>query len=154
MKKRDFIYITREASHASIERAEKFNINSEDSMADRKEMVVEGYEWPIQHDLDGNELGAYWYSDAMSDLLEDGDWLKLRQISVRWAVPQDLAAKFGFERASIYSSIRNLKIWSKNSMIDPELNGVRSGGNLALGGESSVTLSPSRQFRFGVEVGF
>jgi TonB-linked SusC/RagA family outer membrane protein len=120
----------------------------------RKEMVVEGFEWPIQYDLDGNELGPYWYSDAMSDLLEDGDWLKLRQISVRWAVPQNLSAKFGFDRASIYSSIRNLKIWSKNSMIDPELNGVRSGGNLALGGESSVTLSPSRQFRFGVEVGF
>jgi hypothetical protein len=69
-------------------------------------------------------------------------------------VPQNLAAKFGFDRAVIYGSVRNLKIWSKNPMIDPELNGVRSGGNLALGGESSVTLSPSRQFRFGVEVGF
>jgi TonB-linked SusC/RagA family outer membrane protein len=120
----------------------------------RRELIDEDFEWPIQYDLDGNELGPYWYSSAMSDLLCDGDWLKLRQISARWAVPQDIAAKFGFDRASIYGSVRNLKIWSKNPMIDPELNGVRSGGNLALGGESSVTLSPSRQFRFGVEVGF
>jgi hypothetical protein len=90
----------------------------------------------------------------MSELLLDGDWLKLRQISVRWSVPQDYSAKFGFDRAVLYGSIRNLKIWSKTPMIDPELNGVRSDGNLALGGESSVTLSPSRQFRFGLEVGF
>jgi len=120
----------------------------------RRNIVEEGYEWPIQYDEDGNELGPYWYSDAMSDLLLDGDWLKLRQISARYNIPQDLAAKFGFDRAVVYGSVRNLKIWSKNPMIDPELNGVRSGGNLALGGESSVTLSPSRQFRFGVEVGF
>jgi hypothetical protein len=90
----------------------------------------------------------------MSHLLCDGDWLKLRQVSARYNIPQDIAAKFGFDRAVIYSSIRNLKIWAKNKMIDPELNGVRGGGNLALGGESSVTLSPSRQFRLGVEVGF
>jgi len=120
----------------------------------RREEIEPGYVWPIQYDLDGNELGQYWYSDAMSDLLMDGDWLKLRQISARWNVPQDIAAKFGFDRAVIYGSIRNVHIWSKNPMIDPELNGVRGGGNLALGGESSVTLSPPRQFRFGVEVGF
>ena len=120
----------------------------------RRDLIEEGYQWPTQYDLAGNELGPYWYSSAMSELLLDGDWLKLRQISARWSVPRTIAAKFGFDRAVVYSSIRNLKIWSKTPMIDPELNGVRSGGNLALGGESSVTLSPSRQFRFGLEVGF
>jgi outer membrane receptor protein involved in Fe transport len=120
----------------------------------RRELIEDGYSWPIEHELDGTEIGPYWYSSAMSELLLDGDWLKLRQISVRWSVPQDYSAKFGFDRAVLYGSIRNLKIWSKTPMIDPELNGVRSDGNLALGGESSVTLSPSRQFRFGLEVGF
>jgi outer membrane receptor for ferrienterochelin and colicin len=119
----------------------------------RREEIEEGFEWPIQYDEDGNELGPYWYESAMSHLLLDGDWLKLRQISARWSVPEHLSSKFGFDRAALYGSIRNVKIWS-NPMIDPELNGVRGDGNLALGGESSVTLSPSRQFRFGVEVGF
>ena len=54
----------------------------------------------------------------------------------------------------LYGSVRNLKIFSKTPMIDPELNGIHSGGNLALGGESSVTLSPARSFRFGLEVTF
>ncbi len=120
----------------------------------RRELIEENYEWPTQHDLDGNEIGPYWWSSAMSELLVDGDWLKLRQISARWSVPTDIATRFGFERALVYGSVRNLKIWSKNPMIDPELNGVRSAENLALGGESSVTLSPPRQFRFGLEVGF
>jgi outer membrane receptor protein involved in Fe transport len=123
----------------------------------RREQIDEDFEWPTQYELEidgGAEIGRYWFTDAMNYLLCDGDWLKLRQISARYNVPQDLAAKFGFDRAVVYGSVRNLKIWSKNPMIDPELNGIRSADNLALGGESSITLSPSRQFRFGLEVVF
>jgi hypothetical protein len=37
---------------------------------------------------------------------------------------------------------------------DDTVAGGQGGGNLSLGGESSVTLSPPRQFRLGVEVTF
>lgn len=59
MKKRDFIYITREASHASIERAEKFNINSEDSMADRTEMVVDAITQNIKEIVECSNSSGY-----------------------------------------------------------------------------------------------
>jgi hypothetical protein len=43
-------------------------------------------------------------------------------------------------------------------MIDPELNGISPNGNgsqeLSLGGESSVTASAPRRFRFGLELTF
>jgi hypothetical protein len=38
-------------------------------------------------------------------------------------------------------------------MVDPELNGM-SGNGLVLGSESSVTASPPRRFRVGVEFVF
>jgi hypothetical protein len=38
-------------------------------------------------------------------------------------------------------------------MVDPELNGISSGG-LELGSESSTTASPPRKFRIGVEFVF
>jgi outer membrane receptor protein involved in Fe transport len=113
-----------------------------------------GFDFPIQYDTDGTELGPYAQNAARSAFLVDGDWLKLRSVSVRYALPSSLTGRFGLERATVYVSGRNLKIWSKTPMIDPELNGVRAGGNLALGGESSVTLSPSKAFRFGLEVTF
>lgn len=59
----------------------------------------------------------------------------------------------GASRATVFGSVRNLWIWSRNGLIDPELSGV-SGSGLELGGESSITLSPPRSFKFGVEVVF
>ena len=59
MKKRDFVYITREATHASIERAEKFNINSEDSMADRNEMVVDAISNNIKEIVECTNASGY-----------------------------------------------------------------------------------------------
>ncbi len=90
---------------------------------------------------------------AISAFMYDGDWFKLREISVRYLIPETFAGQFGLDRASLFGSVRNLKTWSKNVMIDPELNGL-SGGGLVLGSESSITASPPRSFKMGVEVVF
>ena len=39
-------------------------------------------------------------------------------------------------------------------MIDGELSGTSNGGGLELGSESSITLSPNRTFKLGVQVVF
>ena len=69
-------------------------------------------------------------------------------------MPESWANVLSAERGSLYASGRNLWIWSANNMIDPELNGLSGGGGVALGSESSITLSPNRTFRLGVEVVF
>ena len=68
-------------------------------------------------------------------------------------MPDEWAGRIGADRGSVYGSIRNIWIWSRSAMVDPELNGI-SGGGLALGAESSTTASPPRKFRFGVEFVF
>jgi hypothetical protein len=74
-------------------------------------------------------------------------------VSVRYSLPDRFANAVFANRGAIYASGRNLWIWSKNELIDPELNGL-SGDGLALGSESSITASPPRQYRFGIELVF
>lgn len=117
----------------------------------RRELVDDEFEFPRFLTSDGD---AVLYGGAINAYLVEGDYLKLREISARYAVPSTYVSGFGADRASVWVSVRNVAIWSANPMIDPELNGLQGGGNLSLGGESSITLSPPRQFRLGVEVTF
>ncbi len=120
-----------------------------------EEGAAEGcaYAFPVQYNADGTERGKYSQNRARSGFLYDGDYFKLREVSLRYVLPEDWAGRLGAARATAYLNGRNLWIWSKNQMIDGELNGL-SGGGLRLGGESSITLSPNRTYRFGVEVVF
>jgi TonB-linked SusC/RagA family outer membrane protein len=112
-----------------------------------------GYLFPVRYDLDGNEIGRYSQSAARSAFIYDGDWFKWREVSVRYSLPDRFANAVFANRGAIYASGRNLWIWSRNQLIDPELNGL-SGDGLALGSESSITASPPRQYRFGIELVF
>ena len=114
---------------------------------------IEGEPYPIRYDLNGDEVGPYGPYQAISAFLYDGDWFKWRELSIRYSVPEELAARVGANRGSIYGSIRNIWIWSRTEIVDPELNGI-SGGGLALGGENSTTASAPRKYRVGVEFVF
>lgn len=114
---------------------------------------IEGVEFPVRYRTDGTEIGNYSQSAARSGFIYDGDWFKWRELSVRYSMPDAWAGVLKASRGTLYASGRNLMIWSKTDMIDPELNGL-SGGGLALGGESSVTASAPRRWRFGLELVF
>ncbi len=111
------------------------------------------YQFPIQYNEDGTERGKYSQSSARSAFLYDGDYFKIREVSVRYVLPEGIASRINANRATVYATSRNLWIWSRNQLIDGELNGL-SGGGLVLGSESSITLPPNRMYRFGVEVVF
>ena len=120
-----------------------------------EEEAAEGcaYAFPTRYNRDGTERGRYSQSAARSAFLYDGDYFKIREMSVRYTLPQRFADPLHAVRATVYVAGRNLWIWSRNKLIDGELNGL-SGGGLVLGSESSITLSPNRAFRLGVEVVF
>lgn len=89
-------------------------------------------------------------------LLKDGDFFKLREVSIRYGLPPTYAERLGLQGASIFVTGRNLLTSTRdlgNALLDPELAGVgNGGGGLELGGEQSVTLPAPRQFRLGLEV--
>lgn len=114
---------------------------------------VEGVSFPLRYNTAGEEVGRFSQSAARSAFIYDGDWFKWRELSVRYQLPDAMAAALRADRGTLYASGRNLWIWSANDLIDPELNGL-SGDGLALGGESSITASSPRRFRFGVELVF
>ncbi len=121
----------------------------------RREIREEGYEYPIRYNAQGQPGRPYAQSAARSEFIYDGDWFKLREISARYAIPGALLSRVGAQGGGAFFSLRNAWIWSKNPLIDPELSGLNpSGGGLALGGESSITMSPPRSFRFGLEFTF
>ena len=111
------------------------------------------YAFPTQFGADGIARGKYSQSTARNAFLYDGDYFKLREVSVRYILPEDWASRLNASRATLYVNGRNLWIWSRNQMIDGELSGLNFGG-LELGGESSITLSPNRTFRVGIEAVF
>ena len=91
---------------------------------------------------------------ARSAFVYDGDYFKLREVSVRYVLPESVALRMGASRATVYATGRNLWTWSRNRLIDPELSGVSFSGGLVLGSESSITLPPNRMYRLGFEVVF
>lgn len=60
--------------------------------------------------------------------VEKADFVKLREISLTYAVPADLIRRLGPSSASVTISGRNLALWSNYSGIDPEVNSY--GGRL------------------------
>ena len=116
---------------------------------------------PTRYDLDGNEDGQFSTTSGGVFLLKSGDYLKLREISVRYGLPRSFAQRLGLETASVFGTVRNVYTFSDQDLLDPELAGVSSNSSatnavdgLELGGEQSSTLSPPRQFRLGLEIVF
>ena len=109
--------------------------------------------FPVRYNATGTPIGAYDQNTARSAFIYDGDWFKWREVSVQFQMPPAMTDALRLDRGMLYASVRNLWIWSRNRLVDPELNGI-SGDDLVLGGESSVTASVPRRFRFGLELVF
>ena len=62
-------------------------------------------------------------SRTQAGYMEDGTFLRLREISVRYQLPQSLVAASRFAKdASVTFAARNLRKWTKYGGIDPESN--------------------------------
>ena len=136
------------ATFNGIYRRERVRCGMEEGAADGCD-----YAFPTRYDASGAARGKYSQNAARSAFLYDGDFLKLREVAVRYVLPEGFASSINAGRASLFASGRNLWIWSRNEIVDGELNGL-TGGGLQLGSETSATLSPNRQFKLGIEVVF
>jgi TonB-linked SusC/RagA family outer membrane protein len=79
-------------------------------------------------------LGANFFSATPYGYIEDADFVKWRELSLRLGVPESIGARFpALSGASISLSGRNLKTWTDYSGLDPEINESGGGANFTQG---------------------
>src|SRR5690606_3725776 len=87
-------------------------------------------------------------NQASSRYLEDGRYLRLRNVTFAYELPGNLLSRLKVARARIYLSGDNLVTFTKFSGMDPE---VVLG---PYGGTSSIKYPISRKVLLGINVGF
>jgi len=99
--------------------------------------------WPVNA-----ATGAYIpRNNASAYLIERGDFIKLREVSVRYRVPREL-----FGGVYLTASVRNpLTIMQKARNADPESSFIPVRG-VELGGVVGATVEAPIQWRFGIDV--
>ncbi len=79
-------------------------------------------------------LGSQFLGATPYGYIEDADFVKWREFSVRFGVPEAVASKFAAVRgASVSLSGRNLKTWTDYTGLDPEINETGGGSNFTQG---------------------
>jgi len=67
-------------------------------------------------------------------ILDDGDFLKLREVSISYGVPSEWVSRIGASGGNITVAGRNLYTWTKFMGLEPEstFNGGSRGGSFSL----------------------
>lgn len=85
--------------------------------------------------------------------LESGDYIKFRELNVRYALPRSLTSRVGANAASLTLSGRNLKTWTDFSILDPEMDVQGSRDNF-IRNNFAGSFPPLRTFWLGLDVSF
>jgi hypothetical protein len=86
------------------------------------------------------------YSDLW---LEDGSYIRLRQISLGYSIPRKTAEKWGFSRLRLYTRVQNPLTITKYSGYNPEV-----GGGISARGLDKDTGPISIQYTLGININF
>ena len=83
-------------------------------------------------------------SQTVWGYMEKGDFWKLREVSVRYELPEFVTSQLGASRGSITVSGRNLGTWTDYTGMDPEINWNGSGDNFGV--SEFLTQPPVRYY--------
>jgi TonB-linked SusC/RagA family outer membrane protein len=90
------------------------------------------------------------YSSVSGYLVEKGNYLKLKNLSIGYTLPQKYSRKAMMEKLRVYFSAQNLFTITSYTGIDPEI-----GGNcLMYNIDHQNRYLPSRLFSFGLDIAF
>lgn len=94
----------------------------------------------------------YVTDNASILLVQPADWIKIREISARYRVPQTILNNI-VSSVVLSFNVRNPFVFgTRTTGADPELGTVRSGRQVDLGGVANLAVSPPIQYRFGIEI--
>ncbi|MDR2126498.1 MAG: TonB-dependent receptor [Prevotellaceae bacterium] len=87
-----------------------------------------------------------------SYFVEDGSYLRLKNISLSYNFTGEFLKKIGITRLQPYVTVSNLLTWTKYSGMDPEVN--QWGGSGAVQGVDWGTYPHSKSYVFGINIEF
>jgi hypothetical protein len=91
-------------------------------------------------------------SDITSDLLEDGSFLRLRNLTLDFALPERLLSRYGLSASRLYVTGSNLATWTHYSGFNPDVSSLGI-GNVNRG--IDVGAYPlAKSVTFGVNVAY
>jgi TonB-linked SusC/RagA family outer membrane protein len=96
-------------------------------------------------------IGQNWYQSGLgsgfssqsAQFIEDGSYVKLREVALTFSAPSSLARRFGGSTMSLRLAGRNLHTWTDYTGIDPETNLT---GTSPLRGQDYFNNPQTRQF--------
>jgi TonB-linked SusC/RagA family outer membrane protein len=86
--------------------------------------------------------------------IEDGEFLKLREVSITYTASSRIAGLFGARALTVTGAGRNLLTWSGYTGVDPEVNGLGQNAFNGFGVNDFLTQPPIRTFLLRVNLGF
>jgi TonB-dependent starch-binding outer membrane protein SusC len=111
------------------------------------EREISGDTVPRTYSLNpAGRIGVY------EEYVEDGSFVKLREVALSWALPSGLARRVGAEDVELRVAGRNLHTWTKYSGLDPEVN--LFGTNAVARGVDFATTPIPRSFVVGLNFNF
>jgi TonB-linked SusC/RagA family outer membrane protein len=90
---------------------------------------------------------------ASTRWLEDGKFLRLRQVSLGYNLPKPIYERFGLGNLRIYALVQNAFVWTKYSGPDPEVNSNRNNSNIGYGVDNR-SVPQTRSYTLGLNVSF
>jgi hypothetical protein len=111
----------------------------------RKQGDITNYPRPIRNDPLGNE-----YNRVSDRWVEDGSYLRLKNVSLSYHVPTHLISRLNVSKLRLYVTGENLVTWTPYTAYDPD---VSSYSGIRLGVDDG-SYPQSRTFIFGVNVEF
>ena len=90
----------------------------------RDEIVKDGVVVVTEnHDTDVYRVNATTYTRMSNFFVEDGSFLRLRNVTLGYTIPGSLTQKIGVEKLRIYAGGKNLLTLTKYSGLNPEVGG-------------------------------
>ncbi|HMG88579.1 MAG TPA: TonB-dependent receptor [Chryseolinea sp.] len=134
---------------------EKKTFNWHKDVIDRKKRLEEAGKTMPAYDITDNRS----YDQLSSYYVEDGSFLKVRNVVLGYTIPNSTISKLGMSRARVYLQVQNPFMWTKYSGMDPDVSIVNIyQGNVAqrdlTTGVDIGRYPPTRQYIIGLNLEF
>ncbi|HKW09338.1 MAG TPA: TonB-dependent receptor [Gemmatimonadaceae bacterium] len=91
--------------------------------------------------------------EISSRFIEDGSYVRFSELTLSYQLPQKWANRAYLANARVYVSGHNLKLWTKYSGYDPDVNSAGSDENIIIGTDYYAYPQP-RTITFGINAGW